>query len=253
MGLRICCSRPQTPPGRPTTITAATASIPDLQPAARTKLAITALLIPVALYTKGVLFLQPSILWCAGWRPTVRRQLFSDVDSDRRGAEILEHQVFLSVGHDEYWSAGQRANVEAAQRRRPSGVFQRQLDLLEDPLGERASGARYPVSHARLVQGDACQRQDRSLVQCLDRYVAGSAFQSPGGWWRSGKCATGTIFTVNGPREDAITVPESYGRLRFWRNTSVATLAAGQVATLPLERWATSGTKISTMASGLLA
>ena len=40
---------------------------------------------------------------------------FTGVDSDRRGAEILEHQVFLSVGHDEYWSAGQRANVEAAR------------------------------------------------------------------------------------------------------------------------------------------
>ena len=40
---------------------------------------------------------------------------FTDVDSDRNGAEILEHQAFLSVGHDEYWSAGQRDNVEAAR------------------------------------------------------------------------------------------------------------------------------------------
>ena len=37
------------------------------------------------------------------------------VDTDRRGAEILEHRVFLSVGHDEYWSGAQRANVEAAR------------------------------------------------------------------------------------------------------------------------------------------
>ena len=28
----------------------------------------------------------------------------TDVDTDRRGAELLEHKVFLSVGHDEYWS-----------------------------------------------------------------------------------------------------------------------------------------------------
>jgi len=40
---------------------------------------------------------------------------FTGVDSSRRGAEILEHQVFLSVGHDEYWSGEQRANVEAAR------------------------------------------------------------------------------------------------------------------------------------------
>ena len=39
----------------------------------------------------------------------------SGVDTDRRGAELLEHEAFLSVGHDEYWSGTQRANVEAAR------------------------------------------------------------------------------------------------------------------------------------------
>ena len=42
------------------------------------------------------------------------------VDTDRRGPnDLLRHQVFLSVGHDEYWSGPQRANVENA---RGSGV-----------------------------------------------------------------------------------------------------------------------------------
>jgi hypothetical protein len=40
---------------------------------------------------------------------------FTGVDSDRLGAEIRDHRIFLSVGHDEYWSGGQRANVEAAR------------------------------------------------------------------------------------------------------------------------------------------
>src|SRR5207244_3348146 len=40
----------------------------------------------------------------------------SAVDTDRQGATaLLQHKVFLSVGHDEYWSAAQRANVEAAR------------------------------------------------------------------------------------------------------------------------------------------
>ena len=39
----------------------------------------------------------------------------SGVDTDRAGGELLEHQAFLSVGHDEYWSGTQRANVEAAR------------------------------------------------------------------------------------------------------------------------------------------
>lgn len=40
----------------------------------------------------------------------------SGVDTDRQGAAYLEnYKAFLSVGHDEYWSGGQRANVEAAR------------------------------------------------------------------------------------------------------------------------------------------
>ena len=38
------------------------------------------------------------------------------VDTDRLGAGALnQHKAFLSVGHDEYWSGAQRANVEAAR------------------------------------------------------------------------------------------------------------------------------------------
>ncbi len=40
---------------------------------------------------------------------------FTGVDSDRLGSLIQNHKVFLSVGHDEYWSGQQRANVEAAR------------------------------------------------------------------------------------------------------------------------------------------
>ncbi len=46
----------------------------------------------------------------------LRRQLLRPTSTrTAHGAEILEHKVFLSSGHDEYWSAGQRANVEAAR------------------------------------------------------------------------------------------------------------------------------------------
>src|SRR6185437_12179476 len=48
---------------------------------------------------------------------------------------------------------------------------------------------------------------------------------------------TGTLFQVNGPGSDntnlSIKVPESDGKMRFWRNTSIATLGSGQTAVLP--------------------
>ena len=34
---------------------------------------------------------------------------FSGVDTDRNGALIQQHRIFMSIGHDEYWSGGQRA------------------------------------------------------------------------------------------------------------------------------------------------
>ena len=40
---------------------------------------------------------------------------FTGIDSDRFGQLLLNHKAFMSVGHDEYWSAAQRANVEAAR------------------------------------------------------------------------------------------------------------------------------------------
>jgi len=42
----------------------------------------------------------------------------SGIDTDRSGATLvnpLNHRVFLSVGHDEYWSGAQRTNVENAR------------------------------------------------------------------------------------------------------------------------------------------
>jgi len=38
-----------------------------------------------------------------------------DLDSDRSGSLIQNHQIFLSVGHDEYWSGNQFNNVMAAR------------------------------------------------------------------------------------------------------------------------------------------
>ena len=40
---------------------------------------------------------------------------FAGADSDRSGLLIRKHKTFMSVGHDEYWSGNQRANVEAAR------------------------------------------------------------------------------------------------------------------------------------------
>jgi hypothetical protein len=39
----------------------------------------------------------------------------TNIDTHARGAQLLQHRAFLSVGHDEYWSREMRTNVEAAR------------------------------------------------------------------------------------------------------------------------------------------
>ena len=95
-----------------------------------------------------------------------------------RAPSCASTSAFLSVGHDEYWSAAQRANVEAA---RDAGcqprVLQRQRDLLEDPLGAQHRRARDPVPHAGHLQGDARQRARPIRDRDLDGHLARPALQ----------------------------------------------------------------------------
>src|SRR5262249_36543712 len=57
----------------------------------------------------------------------------TDVDTDRAGARIRQHKLFLSVGHDEYWSGNERANVEAARDTGVSLAFVRRNESFWKP------------------------------------------------------------------------------------------------------------------------
>src|SRR5215217_5728776 len=154
------------------------------------------------------------------------------VDSDRRGAEIREHKVFVSVGHDEYWSGQQRANVEAA---RDAGVH-----LAFFSGNEVFWKTRWENSI------DGSSTPHRTLVSYKETHANAKIDPSPAwtGTWRDPRFSppsdggrpenalTGTLFMVNGTDYQALKVPAADGKLRFWRNTSVANQTPGQTATL---------------------
>src|SRR5438046_2916261 len=160
---------------------------------------------------------------------------FTGVDTERYGTLVTQHKIFMSVGHDEYWSGGQRANVEAA---RAVGV-----NLAFFSGNEIAWKTRWEPSI------DATNTTYRTLL-CYKETLANAVIdpQDPPTWtgaWRDQRFSppadggrpenalSGTISRVNGPRNDSILVPQADGRMRFWRNTAVAALAPGQVATTP--------------------
>ena len=159
----------------------------------------------------------------------------SGVDVSQPGyASIIEqHKVFLTAGHDEYWSGQQRANVTAA---RDAGVnlafFSRKRGVLEDPVGTEHRRVQHPEPDAGDLQGDALQRSHGSGGPAhLDGYLDGSAVQPAGGRREPAELADRPVVRRQCTTTD-ITVPSQYSKLRFWRNTRVASLSPGQSTTL---------------------
>ncbi|HEX2515687.1 MAG TPA: N,N-dimethylformamidase beta subunit family domain-containing protein, partial [Chloroflexota bacterium] len=155
------------------------------------------------------------------------------VDTDRRGAELLEHKVFLSVGHDEYWSGGQRAAVEAARGAGVNLAFFSGNEVFWKTRWEPSiDGSGTP--HRTLVsykETHANAKIDPTPV--WTGTWRDPRFSPPGDGGRPENALTGTLFMVNGPGDyRALRVPAADGRLRFWRNTSVASLPSGQTRTI---------------------
>jgi hypothetical protein len=157
----------------------------------------------------------------------------SGVDTDRQGAGyIQQHRAFLSVGHDEYWSAGQRANVEAARAAGINLAFfsgnqtfwkTRWEDSIAGPNTAYRTLVSYKETHANAK---------------IDPNAAWTGtwrdprFSPPGDGGRPENALAGQIFKVNGPTYNAMSVPYAYSRLRLWRNSPIASLVPGGTTTI---------------------
>ena len=160
---------------------------------------------------------------------------FSGVDADRSGALILNHKTFLSVGHDEYWSAAQRTNVETARAHGVNLSFFSGNEIFWKTRWENSidgSGTAYRT----LV----CYKETTANAKIDPTPVwtgtwRDPRFSPPADGNRPENALTGTLFMNNDTGIPyAITVTSDDAKMRFWRNTSVATLASGAVATLPV-------------------
>jgi Bacterial Ig domain len=134
---------------------------------------------------------------------------FTCVDSNRRGAAISNHKVFLSVGHDEYWSDVQRQHVTDA----------------------RDAGVHLIFASGNEVFWKTTWDGNQRTLTC--RKIC------PNDLWRFTEpenALTGALFgTVTGEWPyQAIRVPGEYSRFRFWANTDIAQLDPDQDQALEL-------------------
>lgn len=156
------------------------------------------------------------------------------VDTDRRGsAALLTHKVFLSVGHDEYWSAGQRANVETA---RGAGVH---LGFFTgNEMFWKTRWANSISSPSTAYRSLVCYKETYAHAK-IDPTSTWTGtwrdprFSPPADGGRPENAVTGQLFMVNGMRNDVLRISPKYGKLRFWRNTGLDALSGNQLAELP--------------------
>jgi methionine-rich copper-binding protein CopC len=162
---------------------------------------------------------------------------FTDVDADRFGSLIQNHQIWMDAGHDEYWSGNEFANVMAA---RNAGV-----DLAFFSGNEIFWKTYYSTSI------DGSNTADRTLV-CYKETHANAIIDpnNPDIWtgtWADPRFSppadggigqnelTGTFFTANIGADAVgtpITVPGTDANLPIWRNTAIAKLAPNQSTTI---------------------
>ena len=163
---------------------------------------------------------------------------FAGVDTDRRGQLLKNHKLFISVGHDEYWSADQRKNTEAA---RDAGVnlafmsgnevfwhtrYEPSIDGSKTPYRTLVV---YKESHTNQNEiGDLQpgRKIDPKKDEWTGHWRDASPFNPEGP--KPENALMGTIFTVNANQQDSLIVPAKFAKLRFWRNTDVAALKEGE-------------------------
>jgi hypothetical protein len=154
----------------------------------------------------------------------------SGVDAGPGNAQLTNYQIFMAVGHDEYWSGDQRAHVEAA---RDAGVNLCFLSGNEVYWKTRWEPDLNGVPNRTLV----CYKESRAHAKIDPSPEWTGTWRDPGftppsDGGRPENSLTGTIFQVDAHPTDIIEIPPEYTRLRFWRNTSIAALPPTSTGTL---------------------
>jgi Domain of unknown function (DUF4082)/Bacterial Ig-like domain/Bacterial Ig domain/Secretion system C-terminal sorting domain len=165
----------------------------------------------------------------------------TDLDIARSTANpILSHKVFLSVGHDEYWSKEERNNVEAAKTAGKHLAFFSGNEVYwktrwENSIDGTNTAFRTMVCYKEgtipTPAENACGGKCDPSTEWTGLWRDGCSFPS-GNACKPENALSGEI-SWDG-NTGTMVVPDTYKKLRFWRNTSVASLAAGQTATLTL-------------------
>ena len=141
--------------------------------------------------------------------------------------------MFISSGHDEYWSGPERSAVESA---RDAGVNLAFFSANELYWKTRWQPSIDGSGTANRTLTTYKETHFNEPVDPAEPGVSTSTWQDPrfgtqGGAGRPQNSLSGQLFLVNSGTAD-IKVPGTFAKLRFWRNTKVAELSPSETVTL---------------------
>ena len=157
----------------------------------------------------------------------------SESEVDHNGALLKNHKMFMSSGHDEYWSEGQRNNVESALSAGVNLAFFSGNEIFwKTRWAASTEGTSTPyrtlITYKETHYNAPVDPEDPPTWTGSWR---DPRFSPPANGGRPENALTGQLFLVNAGTSD-ITVPSQYSKLRLWKNTAAATLHSGQSLTL---------------------
>jgi len=159
----------------------------------------------------------------------------SGVDVSTQGGLLLNHKIYMSSGHDEYWNQAQYDAVTAARNAGVNLAFfagndifwRTRLSPSSVDGGANRTLTSYKMTKMEFPQPDGIADPSGQWTGTfMDPAGAGSGGNQPG------NALSGSLFSVNGYNADAINVAYPYSTDRLWRDTSVASLQPGQSYTM---------------------
>jgi Domain of unknown function (DUF4082)/Bacterial Ig domain len=127
-------------------------------------------------------------------------------------------KIFMSIGHDEYWSKSQRNNAEAARANGTNLAFFSGNESFWKTRWENDVNGQKRI----LV----CYKESFSETKIDPTNIWTGTWRDPlGANYDAGipeNEMSGTLYTVNGTRLDNITVPAPYRSMRLWRFTQIS-------------------------------
>ena len=162
----------------------------------------------------------------------------SNIDVSTKPSLLADHKVYLSSGHDEYWDQNLWNNVEAARESGTNLAFFSGNEAfwrtrLEPSIATSGGANRtlvcYKMTKMKMTPPNGVADPSGQWTGTwIDPAGAGTGGNQPQNE------ITGTLFSVNGYRFDAMTVSAEFKNMRLWRDTSIKDLNSGEKATFPL-------------------